>query len=393
MSRRILVITTSRADYGLLCPLLDALAGDPDIDVQLAACGSHLAPDFGETVQEIEADGRHVAVRFPTVLPEGEPMANSLALATRGAGGAIARLDPDIVLLPGDRYEILAAASAALVARVPVAHYGGGQLTEGAWDDAIRHAVTKLSHLHFTATESYRQRIVQLGENPAHVFVSGSLGLDNIARAELWSREALERDLGFSFGSESALVTFHPATLEAESPGRQVNELLEALDAFPEMRLVFTQPNADEGGRAVARAIREFVDDRRERCLMVMSLGRTRYLSALRIADFVIGNSSSGIIEAPSFGIPTVNIGDRQRGRIRAATILDCPPERSAIAAAIARACDPAFRAGLVGAVNPYGDGRAAGRIHRVLREFPLDNLLRKQFHDIDFRDGNATSF
>lgn len=384
MGRRILVLTTSRADYGFLCPLLDLLMADDEIDLKLAVCGSHLSKEFGETVDEIEADARPAGIRFETVVSGENSTARSLALATSGFGEAISQFRPNLVFLPGDRYEILAAAGAALVSRIPVAHYAGGQLTEGAWDDAIRHAVTKLSHLHFTATEPYRQRIIQMGEDPGRVFVSGSLGLDNILSVEYWSREKLERNLNFNFGMCSALITFHPATLEAESPEYQLAELLAGLDSFPDLRLLFTQPNVDEGGRALGLAIEKYVMARPGRAMLVPSLGRTRYLSALRVVDMVIGNSSSGIIEAPSFGIATVNIGDRQQGRIRSAGVIDCPPRRVAIAAAIDKALNREFRATLAGAANPYGDGHAASRIHAVLRDFPLENLIRKHFYDIN---------
>lgn len=384
MSRRILVLSTSRADYGFLCPLLDVLMADPAIDLKLAVCGGHLSVEFGETVREIEADGRLVDSRFTTVLPEEEPISRSFALAITGFSETVARIQPDMVFLPGDRYEILAAASAALLSKVPVAHYAGGQLTEGAWDDAVRHAVTKLSHLHFTATEVYRQRIIQMGEDPRRVFAYGSLGLDNIRTMEAWSRDKLERDLGFSFGSRSALVTFHPATLSSDPPEQQLNELLAALDDFPELHLLFTQPNADEGGLSLSRMIKKYIDTRTDRALLVPSLGRMRYLSSLRIVDVVVGNSSSGIIEAPSFGIATVNVGDRQQGRTRAASVLDCPVRREAISGALAKALDPAFRASLKGTTNPYGDGHAAEQIHRVLRDFPLEGLLCKHFFDID---------
>lgn len=384
MGRRILVLTTSRADYGFLCPLLDLLMADDEIDLELAVCGSHLSKEFGETVHEIEADGRPVGIRFETVVSGGNSTARSLALATSGFAEAISRLRPDIVFLPGDRYEILAAASVALVSKIPVAHYAGGQLTEGAWDDAIRHAVTKLSHLHFTATEPYRQRIIQMGEEPAHVFVSGSLGLDNILSIEYWSREKLEQDLNFSFGSHSALVTFHPATLDTELPEYQIAELFAALDGFTELRVLFTQPNVDEGGHALGQAIEEYVMARPGRTMLIPSLGRIRYLSALRVVDMVIGNSSSGIIEAPSFGIATVNIGDRQQGRIRSASVIDCPPRREPIINALNKALDPVFRATLAEVANPYGDGHAASRIHSVLRDFPLENLIRKHFYDMD---------
>lgn len=383
MSRRILLLTTSRADYGFLCPLLDLLQADREIDVKLAVCGTHLSREFGATIEEIEADRRPVAARFDTVLSEGESTAYSIALATRGFADAIGEVRPDLVFLPGDRYELLGAASAALVARVPVAHYGGGQCTEGAWDDVVRNAVTKMAHVHFTATETYRRRLLQMGENGAHVFVSGSLGLDNILSVEPWSRERLEKDLGFDFGAHSVLVTFHPATLDVDPPEHQLEQLFQALDDFPSLKLLFTQPNVDEGGWKLTRRIREFVEARPGRSILVPSLGRVRYISALKIVDAVVGNSSSGIIEAPSAGIPTVNIGDRQQGRIRAGSVLDCPPDRQAIAGALGRAFDPGFRAAAARVKNPYGDGHAAQRIHEVLRDIPLDNLLRKRFFEI----------
>lgn len=384
MRRRILFLTTSRADYGFLCPLLDVLRDDAQIDSRLAVCGTHLSGEFGATITEIEADARRVAARFDTVLPEGEPIAYSIALATRGFADAINRLRPDLVFLPGDRYEILGAASAALLAKVPIVHYGGGQCTEGAWDDAVRNAVSKMAHVHFTATETYRNRLLQMGENPAHVFVSGSLGLDNILSIVPWSRERLESDLGFEFGIHSALITFHPATLDVDPPERQLMQLFQALDDFPSLRLLFTQPNVDEGGWELTRLIRDFVDARPGRAILVPSLGRVRYISALKVVDVVVGNSSSGIIEAPSTGIATVNIGDRQLGRIRADSVLDCPPEKEAISLALRRALDSGFRASLAGTKNPYGDGHAARRIHQVLRTIPLANLLRKHFFDID---------
>ncbi len=279
--------------------MLDILQDEAQIDAKLAVCGTHLCGEFGATISEIEADARPVAARFDTVLPEGEPIAYSIALATRGFADAIGQVRPDLVFLPGDRYEILGAASAALLAKVPVVHYGGGQCTEGAWDDAVRNAVSKLAHVHFTATETYRNRLLQMGENPAHVFVSGSLGLDNILSIEPWSRERLESDLGFDFGGQSALITFHPAALDVDPPEHQLAQLFQALDDYPALKLLFTQPNVDEGGWSLTRLIRDFVDARRGRAILVPVAGARSLHTALKNVDAVVGNSSGAASSKP----------------------------------------------------------------------------------------------
>lgn len=383
MSNCILVLTTSRADYGFLCPLLDKLRDDNSITLKLAVCGSHLSKEFGETVSEIEDDGRIIDVRYKTVVTDNESTSQSFSLAVIGFSKAIDQVKPDLIFLPGDRYEVLAAATAALFAKVPVAHYAGGQITEGAWDDSIRHAVTKLSHMHFTSTNEYKNRIIQLGEDPEHVFVTGSLGLDNILSLQRFSREYMEKELNFKFGSQSALVTFHPVTLDDESSNQQLIQLLEALDMFPKLNLLFTMPNVDEGSRELIATLKNYIKSR-PRSILVPSLGRVRYLSALNIVDVVIGNSSSGIIETPSFAIPTVNIGDRQKGRIRAQSIIDCDSSKADVTQAIKLAFSHSFRSDLDGMTNPYGDGKAASRIHSVLRKSLPISLLRKYFYNIN---------
>ena len=312
----------------------------------------------------------------------GTGVAKAIGLGTIGFADAFERLRPDLLVLLGDRFETFAAGSAAMVMGLPIAHLHGGETTEGAFDEAIRHGITKMAHLHFVAAEPYRRRVIQLGEDPARVFMVGGLGVDAIARLPLLDRAALEASLGFELGPRSLLVTFHPATLEPADSAEQLGELLAALDALPDTRLVFTLPNADTGSRALAQQVTAFVAAH-PMARAYTSLGQLRYLSCLRHVDGVVGNSSSGLAEAPSFGIPTINIGDRQQGRLRAASVIDCEPRREAIAAALAELASPAFRATLATSRNPYGEPGASGRIVEMLRTHPLDGLLKKSFHDL----------
>jgi GDP/UDP-N,N'-diacetylbacillosamine 2-epimerase (hydrolysing) len=305
-----------------------------------------------------------------------------MGLGMIGMADALHELDPDLLVVLGDRFEILAAVAAALVARVPVAHLHGGETTEGAFDESIRHAITKMSHLHFVAAEEYRRRVIQLGEAPERVFLVGGLGVDNIKRLELMSRAALEQDLGVDLSRRSLLVTFHPATLDGIDAVSQMRELLAALDTLPETQLVFTMPNADTGGRALIREVESFVASR-PNARAFTSLGQLRYLSCLQFVDGVVGNSSSGLTEVPSFRKGTINIGDRQRGRLRADSVIDCAPERAAIATAIGELYTPEFQARLGAVRNPYGEGGAADAIVDVLANHPLDTLTVKPFHDL----------
>jgi UDP-hydrolysing UDP-N-acetyl-D-glucosamine 2-epimerase len=309
-------------------------------------------------------------------------IAKSTGLGLIGFADALSRLKPDMLVVLGDRFEILAAATAALFAGVPIAHIHGGETTEGAFDEAIRHAVTKMSHLHFVAAEPYRRRVVQLGEDPERVFLVGGLGIDAIRKLKLLDREALEESLDFELGERNLLITFHPPTLEPAEAGKQMRAMLDALASLePSTHLIFTLPNADTRGRELGQMIEEFVAER-PNARAYASLGQLRYLSAMALVDGVVGNSSSGLAEAPSFGIGTVNIGDRQAGRLRAPSILDCAPQREAIEAALRRLLSVEFRRSL-GTENPYGEGGASEAILSVLRDYPLAGLVKKRFHDI----------
>jgi GDP/UDP-N,N'-diacetylbacillosamine 2-epimerase (hydrolysing) len=384
--KKICVVTGTRAEYGLLRWVMAGIQRSARLELQLVVTGAHLSPDFGLTYRAIEADGFAIDRRVEMLLSSDSAVGvtKSMALGLSGFGDALSDLRPDLLLLLGDRYEILAAAAAALLARVPIAHLHGGETTEGAIDEAIRHAVTKMSHLHFVATPEYARRVIQLGEQPGHVFVVGGLGIDSIVKLELLQRAALESAIDFAFGKRNLLVTFHPVTLEHDGAASQMAELLAAIDALPETHVIFTMPNADHEGRTLSGMIESFVAGHQERCTYVPSLGQVRYLSAVAQVDAVVGNSSSGLTEVPTLKKPTINIGDRQRGRTRAASVIDCPPERRAIQDAIARACSPAFQASLKTVVNPYGTGGASDAIVETLERTDLTGILKKRFHDLD---------
>ncbi len=385
MPRHVCVVTGSRAEYGLLRGLLHALRADDGFELHLAATGMHLAPEFGMTCREIETDGFTIDDRVDMLLAGDSPAAigKSIGLGTIGFADVFARCRPDLLVLLGDRFEILAAAQAALVARIPIAHIHGGELTEGAFDDAIRHALSKMAGLHFVAAEAYRARVIQLGEAPERVHTVGALGLDNIRMAPELARDRLAQELGQNLDEPLFLVTCHPATLQLDDPTRAMRALLDALDAFPEASVVLTYPNADTHGRDLIPLIEGYARARPGRVGAYASLGQRRYLATMRAASVVIGNSSSGLIEAPACGVPTVNLGTRQDGRLRAASVLDCAEERDAIVAATRRALDPEFRASLADMANPYGDGHAVERIMKVLRAADFAGLVHKRFHDL----------
>jgi len=382
--RKVAVVTVARSDYGLYRPVLERVAAHPELELQLVAGGMHLAEEHGLTIREIEADGWEIATRVEALPASDDPVAIAGAIGASVAGfaDAFARLRPDIVLVLGDRYEMLAAVVAALPLTLPVAHIHGGESTEGLIDEGIRHATTKLSHLHFPATEHYARRIVQMGEEPWRITMAGAPGLDAIASLEPLGREELEDLAGMSLGDGALLVTYHPVTLEPEQVEARVDALLEALDRAG-LDVLFTAPNADTHNRAVTRGIEGYVAAHPGSSL-VANLGSRAYLSVLGHVRALVGNSSSGIIEAASFRLPVVNVGRRQQGRLRAANVIDAEDDAGEIAAAIARATSDEFRAGLVGLVNPYGDGHAAERIVARLAEVPLDDrLLMKRFYDL----------
>jgi len=381
--RRIAVVTGTRADYGLLHPLLCLLRDDPAVELQLVVTGMHLSPEFGLTHRTIAEDGFPVAAKVEMLLSSDTSVgiAKAIGLGTIGFADALDRLRPDIVVVLGDRFEILAAAQAAMTARIPIAHIHGGEATEGLIDEAIRHAVTKMAHLHFAAAEPYRRRIVRMGEHPDRVFTVGAPGLDWLRVLDPPDLAALERDLGLRLPAPLLLVTYHPVTLADADPAEPLRALLSALDALPEASVVLTKGNADTRGRIINEMIDAFAADR-PNAVAATSLGQQRYLGLLRAADVVVGNSSSGLLEAPSCGTPTVNIGERQRGRLRAPSVIDCQEEAGAIAEAIARALSPAMRDLADRRETPFGDGRASARMAEVLTTFPLSGILMKPFYE-----------
>ncbi len=384
-SRRIAVVTGSRADYGLLYWLIHDLHRAPDFELQLVVSGMHLMPQFGRTIEVIERDGFSIAATVDLEIDADTPhaLARAIGTGTAGFADAFAQLDPELVVILGDRFEALAAATAAFAQRRPIAHLHGGEVTEGALDDGFRHAITKLSSLHFTAAEPYRRRVIQMGEPPDRVYNVGAPGLEHLTRTPLLSRSEVERAIDFALGDQAFLVTFHPATLDADDPAEQCRELLAALDAFPQARIIMTLPNADPGGQGIIALLQAYAQRHAQRCRLFASLGQQRYLSLLRWVDIVVGNSSSGLIEAPSAKCATVNIGERQRGRLRAASVIDCPPRKAEIEAALRRALDPDFRARLSDVQNPYGDGAVAQRILTVLRRVDPRALVHKRFYDV----------
>ena len=385
--RKICIYTSSRAEYGLLRSVIQEIKAAETLQLQILASGMHLSPEFGMTIQEIRADGFNPDETVEILLSSDTPTAicKSMGLAMIGYGEALERLKPDMVVVLGDRFETFCMAAAAQVCLVPLAHIHGGETTEGAIDEAFRHSITKMSHLHFASCEAYRQRIIQLGEAPERVFTVGALGVENIRRTALMERSELAESIGFNLEKPYFLVTFHPVTLEKDSSEGQFQSLLDALNAFPEYLVIFTKANADTDGRVINHLIDEYAEKRPERCFTGASLGVHRYLSALKYATVVLGNSSSGIIEAPCFKIPTVNIGDRQKGRIQAISILNCSPDANAIKQTIDRALSPAFQEDLSGITNPYDRPGTCSTIVESLDKVDIFGITKKTFYDVEF--------
>ncbi len=382
MMRKICVITGSRSEYGLLRWLMKDIREDSNFTLQIIVTGMHLSPEFGLTYHEIEADGFEINRKVELQLSSDTEIgiAKSMGLGMIGFADALSDLKPSLIIVLGDRFEIFSAVSAALVMQIPVAHIHGGEITEGAFDDALRHSITKMSHLHFVAAGEYRRRVIQLGEQPDRVFVVGGLGVDSIKRTELLNREELEKTLGIKFGPRNLLITFHPTTLEGQNSKNYMEELLAALKEFVDINLIFTMPNADTGGRELASMIMNFIRVH-PNAYAFSSLGRLHYLSCLQFIDGVVGNSSSGLAEAPSMGIGTINIGNRQQGRLSATSVINCQPTFDDICSAIKKIYDPLFRSTLP-AVNPYGNGGACKKIIELLRNHTFDNLIKKSFYD-----------
>lgn len=382
--RKICVVTGSRAEYGLLYWLLKEIQEDADLVLQLVVTGMHLSPEFGLTYQQIEKDGFQIDAKVEMLLSSDTPagITKSMGVGLIGFADVFERLRPDIVVVLGDRYEIMVAAQAAMVARIPIAHLHGGESTEGLIDEAIRHSITKMAHLHFTATEKYRQRVIGLGEHPSRVFNVGAVGLDNIHRLQLMNREQFEQSISFELGERNFLVTYHPLTLTSTSSVEYMQQLLVALDQFPDAHIIFTKPNSDPNGRNMALMIDEYVEANRERAVAFISLGQVRYLSALQHVDVVVGNSSSGIIEAPMFKKPTVNIGPRQQGRVKGSSIIDCGESSEEIVKAIKKALSPAFQKTLMNCESLYGQGNSSPVIKDILKNTALEGILIKTFYE-----------
>ncbi len=384
MKRKICVVTGGRSDYGLLKWLMKAVQADKDLELQVIATGMHLSPKFGSTVNEIEQDGIKIDEKIEC-LDVGDSAldtASAMARTMIGCTEAYSRLRPDLVLVPGDRFEIFSAVAAALVSNIPVAHLHGGEVTSGAVDESFRHAITKMSSLHFVANDVYRRRVVQMGENSRHVYNVGGLGVDAILNVELLSKEQLSSGLGSNFLNKSLLITFHPETATANSALQQIKEIFKALEELNDTTLIFTMPNADMGNSIIADSIRNFATQGNNRYFFE-SLGQTRYLSMLSLVDGVIGNSSSGLAEAPSFKIGTINIGDRQKGRIQASSVLNCEASQSHVVAAIEEMYSDGFQSRLKTTVNPYGAGGASQSIVEILKEVNLEGLIMKSFNDL----------
>jgi len=385
MKRKICVLTGTRAEYGLLYWLMKGIQQAEDLELQIIATGMHLSPEFGLTYREIEKDGFSIDKKIEMILSADTPSAitKSTGLGMIGFADAIVGLKPDIMVVLGDRFEMLAAAFAALVGTVPIGHIHGGETTAGAFDEAIRHSITKMSYWHFVATEEYRNRVIQLGERPDHVFLVGGLGVDGIANTNLMKKEELEKEAGFNFGRKNLLVTFHPVTLNRKTTEKQFTELLAALETLNDTKIIFTSPNADTDGRVIVRMIDDYVSSHKENSIAFTSMGQLNYLSALQYVDGVVGNSSSGLTEAPSFKIGTVNIGDRQSGRLKAASVIDCDPSAEAIKEAIKRLYSDEFRKQIKKVINPYGGGKASDKILEVLKTTVLPSSPKKIFYNL----------
>lgn len=381
--RKICVVTGSRAEYGILRNLIAAIKNDPELILQIIATNQHLSKLQGETYKEIERDGFTIDYKVYMADDEAADNANATAKSiSRGVASfadAFDVLKPDLLLILGDRYEMLAVASTALIYKIPIAHLHGGEITEGAFDDAIRHAITKMSHLHFTSTEAYRKRVIQLGEQPERVFNVGALGVENILKTDFMTKEEMEQSLNFKLTDKCFLCTYHPVTLSNMPSEAQILNLLEALDEYKEYHVIFTYSNSDTNSQIIIKRIQEYVDKNAERCMFIPSLGQRRYFSVLKYLKAVIGNSSSGIIEVPSFGIPTLNIGDRQKGRIAADSVINCGYSTEEIKDGLAQAVVYDHRS----IDNPYYEEGTCQAILDTIKTYPLENIVQKHFYDI----------
>lgn len=384
--KKIAVFTGTRAEYGLLYWIIKGLYESSRAELQLYVGGMHLSPEFGKTIEQIEADGFPVTEKLEFLLSSDTPVgiAKSMGLAMIGAADSLERTKPDLLVVLGDRFESMAICQAAMVAQIPIAHIHGGETTEGLIDEAVRHSITKMSHLHFAATEEYRQRIVQLGENPSNVFNVGAPGIDSIKSLNLLSREELTASINFDVTDcPYMVVTYHPVTLSRDGAVEDLKQLLIALRQYPEHKFLITYPNADTHGRALIPLLEAFSNEMAGKVLLIQSLGQLRYLSALKHCDLVIGNSSSGLIEVPTFKVPTINIGNRQKGRLAGDTVISCEGDGSSILSAIDQALSYSFKEKCLNSSNPYGEGDSSEKILSTILNANLDGLVFKSFFDI----------
>jgi len=384
MKRKICAITGTRAEYGLLYWLMKEIEEDKGLELQLIVTGMHLSPEFGLTYKIIEKDF-HIDKKIEMLLSSDTSVgiSKSMGLSQISFSEAFDELKPDILLVLGDRYEIFSAVSSAMIARIPIAHLHGGESTEGAFDESIRHSITKMSHLHFTATREYRNRVIQLGENPSRVFNVGGLGIDNIKKLMLLSKEEFEKSIDFKLNKKNILVTFHPVTLEDSTAFEQFQDLLDVVDELKDTNIIFTKANSDINGRIINEMIDEYTQNHHYKSVGFVSLGQLRYLSALQYMDAIVGNSSSGLTEAPTFKIGTINIGDRQKGRIMANSVINCDSNKKSINDAFTKLYTSKFHKVLLNVNNPYGNGGASKKIKNIIKKVVLDNMLKKSFFDI----------
>lgn len=382
--KKICVVTGTRAEYGLLYWFLKEIESDKELQLQLIVTGMHLSPEFGLTYKEIEKEfsvNKKIEMLLSSDTSVG--ISKSMGLAQISFAESYDELKPDIVIVLGDRYEIFSATSAAMIAKIPIAHLHGGEKTEGAFDESIRHSITKMSHLHFTATNEYKNRVIQLGEHPSRVFNVGGMGIENIKRLKLLSKDEFEKLIEFKLNIKNILVTFHPVTLENSTAKEQFQQLLDAIDELEDTNIIFTKANSDTDGRVINQMIDEYVTKNFQKSVQFTSLGQLRYLSALQYVDAVVGNSSSGLAEAPSFRIGTINIGDRQKGRIKASSVIDCEPNKDSILKSFEKLYSKEFQNSLINVKNPYGDGCASKKIVEILKNVDLKNILKKSFYDL----------
>ncbi len=384
--RKICIVTGSRAEYGLLYWLIKEVEADQDLELQLIVTGSHLSSEFGFTYKEIEKDfkiDQKIDMHLSSDTSEG--ISKSMGIAQTSFSKAYNKLKPDIVVVLGDRYEVFSAVSSAMISRIPIAHLHGGEATEGIIDEAIRHSITKMSHLHFTAAEKYRKKVIQLGEEPNRVFNVGGVGIEGIKRLKLLTKKDFEKSINFKLNIKNILVTYHPVTLEGKTSKKNFQELLDAIDELKDTNIIFTKANSDMDGKVINQMIKQYTKKNLEKSIGVTSLGQLNYLSALQYIDFIIGNSSSGLLEAPSFKTGTINIGDRQNGRLKAESVVDCLPKKKNIKRAIKKIYSNRFQNFLKDVKNPYDHGCASKKITKVLKKVKLDKILKKNFFDIKF--------